>query len=90
MEVSEILKFQKFFVVSFLQSDESSFAETHYHSIGIEENTSSTNLHRIIETEENDKEPMHLLIFLIMQFLSRSDLVSLSLLNLQTASLNLS
>lgn len=35
----------------------------------------TTTLYRIIELEESDKETMHLLIFLLMQFLSRSDLV---------------
>lgn len=30
-------------------------------------------LHRIIDLEESDKETIHLLIFLFMQFLSRSD-----------------
>lgn len=30
-------------------------------------------LHRVIDLEEADKETMHLLIFLLMQFLSRSD-----------------
>lgn len=30
-------------------------------------------LHRIIDIEESDKETMHLLIFLVMQFMSRSD-----------------
>lgn len=30
-------------------------------------------LHRIIDLEESDKETIHLLVFLFMQFLSRSD-----------------
>lgn len=30
-------------------------------------------LHRIIDIEESDKETVHLLIFLLMQFMSRSD-----------------
>lgn len=46
----------------------------HYHSIGIEDNTTSANLYRIIEIEESDRETMHLLVFLLMQFMSRSDL----------------
>lgn len=32
-------------------------------------------LHKIIDLEEGDKETMHLLVFLLMQFLSRSDQV---------------
>lgn len=30
-------------------------------------------LHRILEMEETDKETIHLLVFLFMQFLSRAD-----------------
>lgn len=30
-------------------------------------------LHRIIDLEESDKETIHLLVFLLMQFLSRAD-----------------
>lgn len=32
-------------------------------------------LHRAIDLEEADRETMHLLVFLLMQFLSRSDQV---------------
>lgn len=32
-------------------------------------------LHRIIDLEEADRETMHLLVFLLVQFLSRSDQV---------------
>lgn len=31
--------------------------------------------HKIVELEEADKETMHLLVFLFMQFLSRTDQV---------------
>ena len=34
-------------------------------------------LHRVIDLEEADRETMHLLVFLLMQFLSRSDQVAL-------------
>nr|XP_018900718.1 PREDICTED: protein unc-79 homolog isoform X2 [Bemisia tabaci] len=46
----------------------------HLYSLNLNEETDSTiTLHRIIELEEADKETIHLLIFLLMQFLSRSD-----------------
>lgn len=47
----------------------------HVHSFGgPNEDPYITNcLHRIIDLEELDKETIHLLIFLFMQFLSRSD-----------------
>lgn len=32
--------------------------------------------HKIVDLEEADKETMHLLVFLLMQFLSRQDQVS--------------
>lgn len=32
--------------------------------------------HRIVDLEEADKETMHLLVFLLMQFLSRQDQVN--------------
>lgn len=32
--------------------------------------------HKIVDLEEADKETMHLLIFLLMQFLSRQDQVN--------------
>jgi hypothetical protein len=34
-------------------------------------------LHRVIDLEEADRETMHLLVFLFMQFLSRSDQVAI-------------
>lgn len=44
------------------------------HSFGGSEDPYITNcLHRIIDIEESDKETIHLLTFLFMQFLSRSD-----------------
>ncbi|OXU32190.1 hypothetical protein TSAR_007984 [Trichomalopsis sarcophagae] len=33
--------------------------------------------HKVIDLEESDKETIHLLVFLLMQFLSRSDQVNL-------------
>lgn len=32
-------------------------------------------MHRVVDFEESDRETMHLLVFLLMQFLSRSDQV---------------
>lgn len=44
------------------------------HSLNVsEEPNITTFLQRVIDLEEADKETMHLLIFLLMQFLSRSD-----------------
>lgn len=50
-------------------------ADCHVHSFGgPSEDPYITNcLHRIIDLEESDRETVHLLIFLFMQFLSRSD-----------------
>ncbi|XP_055716676.1 protein unc-79 homolog isoform X6 [Phlebotomus papatasi] len=46
----------------------------HFHSFGgAGEDTLSSCLHRIIDLEEQDKETIHLLVFLLMQFMSRSD-----------------
>ncbi|XP_060537394.1 protein unc-79 homolog isoform X2 [Cylas formicarius] len=46
----------------------------HMHSLNVvDDQNLSTFLQRIIDLEEADKETMHLLIFLLMQFLSRSD-----------------
>ncbi|XP_055384456.1 protein unc-79 homolog isoform X2 [Condylostylus longicornis] len=42
------------------------------HSIGAAEELSAI-IHRIIELEESDKETIHLLVFLLMQFMSRVD-----------------
>lgn len=33
-------------------------------------------MHRVVDFEESDRETMHLLVFLLMQFLSRSDQVT--------------
>jgi len=46
--------------------------EGHIHGLmsGEEGNLMSI-FHRIVELEENDKESIHLLVFLFMQFLSR-------------------
>lgn len=47
----------------------------HVHSFGgpSEDTYISNCLHRIIDIEESDKETIHLLVFLFMQFMSRSD-----------------
>lgn len=47
----------------------------HVHSFGgpAEDPYISNCLHRIIDIEESDKETIHLLVFLVMQFMSRSD-----------------
>nr|XP_023011875.1 protein unc-79 homolog isoform X2 [Leptinotarsa decemlineata] len=46
----------------------------HMHSLNVvEDQTLTTFLQRVIDLEEADKETMHLLVFLLMQFLSRSD-----------------
>ncbi|XP_055321973.1 protein unc-79 homolog isoform X3 [Sitodiplosis mosellana] len=47
----------------------------HVHSFGgpSEDPYISNCLHRIIDIEESDKETIHLLVFLFMQFMSRSD-----------------
>lgn len=46
----------------------------HMHSLNVvEDQNLTTFLQRIIDLEEADKETMHLLVFLLMQFLSRSD-----------------
>lgn len=47
----------------------------HIHSFGGpgDESNLSGCLHRIIDLEESDKETIHLLVFLLMQFLSRAD-----------------
>lgn len=52
-------------------------ADGHMHSLNmVEENGSCPGLtHKIVELEEADKETMHLLVFLFMQFLSRQDQV---------------
>lgn len=47
----------------------------HVHSFGgpAEDPYISNCLHRIIDIEESDKETIHLLIFLLMQYMSRHD-----------------
>lgn len=42
---------------------------------GLEDLNFSGNLFRVIDLEEADKETIHLLVFLLMQFMSRQDLV---------------
>lgn len=42
-------------------------------SFGGDESNLAACLHRIIDLEESDKETIHLLVFLLMQFLSRAD-----------------
>lgn len=50
------------------------FTDGHVHSLNIVDDQNVISfLHRVIDLEEADKETMHLLIFLLMQFLSRSD-----------------
>lgn len=49
-------------------------ADFHVHSFGGDHDPYITScLHRIIDIEEVDKETIHLLVFLFMQFMSRSD-----------------
>lgn len=50
-------------------------ADFHVHSFGgpSEDPYITSCLHRIIDIEELDKETIHLLVFLFMQFMSRSD-----------------
>uniref|UniRef100_T1DP79 Putative plasma membrane protein n=1 Tax=Anopheles aquasalis TaxID=42839 RepID=T1DP79_ANOAQ len=54
--------------------------EGHIHSInGPNDDFQMGSLYRVIDLEEADKETIHLLVFLLMQFLSRPDLVSKSI-----------
>ncbi|XP_031336357.1 protein unc-79 homolog [Photinus pyralis] len=51
-----------------------SIPDGHVHSFNVVDDQNLIGfLHRVIDFEEADKETMHLLIFLLMQFLSRSD-----------------
>ncbi|KAK5639447.1 hypothetical protein RI129_011939 [Pyrocoelia pectoralis] len=51
-----------------------SIPDGHVHSLNVIDDQNLIGfLHRVIDFEEADKETMHLLIFLLMQFLSRSD-----------------
>ncbi|KAJ8981492.1 hypothetical protein NQ317_007018 [Molorchus minor] len=51
-----------------------SIPDGHMHSLNVvEDQNLTTFLQRVIDIEEADKETMHLLVFLLMQFLSRSD-----------------
>ncbi|XP_063244249.1 protein unc-79 homolog [Bacillus rossius redtenbacheri] len=53
-----------------------SMPDGHIHSLNINSGEDSNMvgfLHRVIELEESDRETMHLLVFLFIQFLSRSD-----------------
>ncbi|XP_012267707.2 protein unc-79 homolog isoform X12 [Athalia rosae] len=47
----------------------------HIHSLNVAEEGSNLPgfIHKVIDLEESDKETMHLLVFLLMQFLSRAD-----------------
>ncbi|EAT36519.1 AAEL011392-PA [Aedes aegypti] len=67
---------------SFFQQNFSTFAtiampDGHIHSIGGagDDFNMSGCLYRVIDLEEADKETIHLLVFLLMQFMSRADLV---------------
>lgn len=53
------------------------FADGHIHSLNMvdEASTLPGYTHKIVDLEEADKETMHLLVFLLMQFLSRQDQV---------------
>jgi hypothetical protein len=55
-------------------------ADGHIHSLNAGSTSDDGNLvgflHRVIDLEEADRETMHLLVFLLMQFLSRSDQVT--------------
>lgn len=50
----------------------------HVHSLNMVDETSALPgyTHKIVDLEEADKETMHLLVFLLMQFLSRQDQVN--------------
>lgn len=54
-----------------------SISDGHIHSIGGagDDFNMSGCLYRVIDLEEADKETIHLLVFLLMQFMSRADLV---------------
>ena len=54
------------------------FADGHIHSLNMvdEASTLPGYTHKIVDLEEADKETMHLLVFLLMQFLSRQDQVN--------------
>lgn len=52
------------------------FVDGHIHSMtGADDSNIVGFLHRVIDLEEADRETMHLLVFLLMQFLSRSEQV---------------
>lgn len=52
-------------------------SDGHLHSLNIVDEAGNLQgfTHKIIDLEEADKETMHLLVFLLMQFLSRQDQV---------------
>ncbi|XP_048512569.1 protein unc-79 homolog isoform X11 [Athalia rosae] len=52
-----------------------SIPDGHIHSLNVAEEGSNLPgfIHKVIDLEESDKETMHLLVFLLMQFLSRAD-----------------
>lgn len=56
------------------ESTSSKLSDGHMHSLNLVDDQNLLNfLQRVIDLEEADKETMHLLVFLLMQFLSRSD-----------------
>ena len=54
-------------------------ADSHIHSLYMMDESGNLPpfIYKIINLEEADKETLHLLVFLLMQFLSRQDQVSL-------------
>lgn len=60
------------------------FTDGHIHSMtGADDSNLVGFLHRVIDLEEADRETMHLLVFLLMQFLSRSEQVDYILLSVK-------
>ncbi|XP_076235457.1 UNC-79 domain-containing protein [Calliopsis andreniformis] len=52
-----------------------SIPDGHIHSLNMVEETTALSgyIHKIVDLEQSDKETIHLLVFLLMQFLSRQD-----------------
>ncbi|XP_055589112.1 protein unc-79 homolog isoform X2 [Uranotaenia lowii] len=67
---------QSFFQQNFATSSATGAPDGHIHSIGGpgDDFNLSGCLYRVIDLEEADKETIHLLVFLLMQFMSRPDL----------------
>lgn len=67
------------------------FTDGHIHSLNAGSTGDDGNVigfvRRIIDLEEADRETMHLLVFLLMQFLSRSDQVAVLYLHVMFAAL---